>query len=475
MQFLKKFIKEELEEKDLRGSFLSFKVLDFSELKDVDFSGCVFYKCVVENLPEGEDILQLNEIENVRVFNSNEKIVNYFRNLSFGHFTRDLSYAVLDYLSVVGRNNSYRSFNMDHASLRLIKFKLLSFYHSSFRKCDFRTALLENMTFEKCSLSGSSFDFARMYRCDFIKCDLTNSSFSNHNERFAFPLIQASSFRGSSLIDVDLKDIESLETVVVKNMLFTDESRKEELEKRGAIWIGKGMQLNQVLDARIDIPKFTIENRDLSSSSIKNLKIGECIFKNVDFSGTHFYACAFESHRVAFENCDFRDCTFSFCAINNYFTNCNFEGSLFEGCDGGFGLFKHSSLKDVRFVQTDMFFLYTDSNERERLEFDGIGAYLGPKIDLYEGAMPDDLGHIDLSGVSFEGATLFGVSFMETDLRNVNFKNANLRESNFSSANLEGANLEGANLEDATYNANTIFPQSITQDQIQSMTLYIPF
>jgi uncharacterized protein YjbI with pentapeptide repeats len=468
MQFLKKFVKEG---KDLRGSFISFKVLDLSELKDVDFSGCVFYKCVVGNPLEDEDIVQLNDIESVQEFNSNARLVNHFRNLSFGHFTRDLRYAVLDYLSVKGRNNIYRSFNMDHASLRLIRLKLLSFYHSSFKNCDFQTALLEGMTFENCSLSGSSFDFAEIYYCEFIECDLTNSSFSNHNERFARTLIQESSFKGSSLIDVDLKDIGSLETVVVKNVLFTDESRKEELEKRGAIWIGKGMQLNQVLDARIDIPKFTIENRDLSNSSIKNLKIGECVFKNVDFSGTHFYACAFESHRVAFENCDFRNCTFSFCAINNYFTNCNFEGSLFEGCDGNFGLFKHSSLKDVSFIQTNMFFKYTDSNEREKLEFNGLGAYLGPEIKIYEGEKLDDLGHIDLSGVSFEGATLFGVSFMETDLRNVNFKNANLQESNFSSANLEGANLEGANLKDAIYNTgSTILPKSITQDQIASMS-----
>lgn len=75
-----------------------------------------------------------------------------------------------------------------------------------------------------------------------------------------------------------------------------------------------------------------------------------------------------------------------------------------------------------------------------------------------------DLQEADLRGADFEKAKLGGADFKWSYLMGANLSYADLEYTTFDEANLEGANLEGA-----TYNKYTVFPDSITQEQLDSM------
>ena len=96
------------------------------------------------------------------------------------------------------------------------------------------------------------------------------------------------------------------------------------------------------------------------------VKLSNCDFKEVDFTGSHFIDCNFENckfHNTILHKCEFWNCTFKNCEIlgcmltkadldNNVFTNCQFKKvdfgwSHFMDCE-----FLETRLDDINFEAT---------------------------------------------------------------------------------------------------------------------------
>ena len=88
-----------------------------------------------------------------------------------------------------------------------------------------------------------------------------------------------------------------------------------------------------------------------------------------------------------------------------------------------------------------------------------------------------DLFDADLEGTNLEGAYLGDADLRSTnlygaDLEGTNLEGANLVGADLRDANLRGADLEGADLRGARYDEETVFPDTITQEQLDSMTFF---
>lgn len=500
IRFLKRAVREELEGKDLRGTILTYKVFDFLELEGIDLSGCVFYRCILKNIPKDSTPIEISDLKSIAQFNNemNTEIKKEPDLNVLNYLPKNTMYYIFDYIHL---NNRYADPNriktklhkMDFASFKSFYVQTWECENSSFQNCNFKDAHLIYVDFKRSSLKNSSFKDAKLDECSFKNCDLTNTNFDGCS-------IHKGSFMSSSLIDVDLSSIAiSIDDVNVKNMLFTDESMREELEEKGAIWLGKGMNIDQRKLARIGgFPNLEIKNKDLSNSLLSRLSINNCVFKNINFEGTVFKDCYFANiSPLLFENCNFRNCEFQFCKISCDFFDCDFEGTEFLQCDGINVFFKNSSLKDTTFFESEMEFYFTDlyNTSRERLE-SHWGVFLGPNTKLggvrlkgkdlsginFEGSVfthsnyrsgprfKNTFNRANLENTNFKNTTIVQGSFENANLKNANFKGANLNDINFRSADLRGANFEGVLLKNVRYDELTKFEgANISKEQLDSM------
>ena len=78
----------------------------------------------------------------------------------------------------------------------------------------------------------------------------------------------------------------------------------------------------------------------------------------------------------------------------------------------------------------------------------------------------DDL---TLKGANLQEAILYKANLQGANLQGANLQNADLYGANLQGANLEGADFSEATLEGAKYSSETILPDDIAQDQLDSM------
>jgi fluoroquinolone resistance protein len=201
-----------------------------------------------------------------------------------------------------------------------------------------------------------------------------------------------------------------------------------------------------------------LRDAELTSLDCYSLRLMNCLFENVDFSG----ACLDDLRCV---NCKFVRCNFSQAQLleTSFINSCFYYPSdtgSFHGCDFTRANLRHSSFEacDIRTCNFDRSFLMGSVFE----DVNAVGAsfYLA-RFENFVKVNNSNFQYVDLRGANLE----------KCDLSNTVFSHANLEEASLAEANLVACSLGGATFRYTDLQGADVRGADISSFDVRSMDL----
>jgi uncharacterized protein YjbI with pentapeptide repeats len=434
----------DINDMDVRGRIFVRRVIEGYE--NLDLGSCVFYGCFPTQIENGicikPETLPENLLLNDKDFSDLDlrglkldALPDEIRNVDFSG--SDLSNAEFQDLEVYG------------SDFRRVKGYHIEMYDCEFNNCTFNGSDFSgsNLDFKAigCNFSSCDFEHASLYGASFESCDLRSSTLSDGGN-FQNCDLSYSVFR-------NLYDFPFVVDCTLYGATFEFEDNKIDDED----YISTPKILESVTIEGV-LSHFDFSNTNLTGVSFANTSLKHINFEGADLDNVDFSNTKFESS-VSFKNANLTDVDFRRC---RGLENVDFEGA---------------TLNKVQYDDEDVrYFIHSDFSGKSLIGHDFSD----------EDMMGDIFTDADLEDADFRNSYLVGVDFENANLKNANFQGATLTRCNLKNTNLENANLEFTNLEWADmkgsdvsfadftlakYNSGTILPDSITQNQIESMAL----
>lgn len=437
---------------DTRGRAIVGRYVEHYE--DLDLSSCVFYGCFPA------------EIENGLCINPETFPESLLLN--------DQDFSGLDLKGLIlDTADEIRNVDFSNANLKNAEFSDLDVHESNLSGVHVVHTKMDDCTFTDCDFSNISFDGASL---DFValRCNFENSEFVHFD------------MAG----ELDFKDC-NMRSCTFASDFFTFENCDLSYSEFTGItflpWCSDDCKTEGVTLVHCDMRGEASDYIDYSGINLSNFESISGIFEFVDFKGANLQSVEFVRDydktyfkHIDFDNANLEGVLFSYVKFESgvSFKNANLSYAKFQNCEG---------LENVDFEGADLSNAeYDKKDARYFIEADFSGKSLIGQDFSDEDNMEYIFTEADLESADFRNSYLVGVDFENANLKNANFQGATLTRCNLKNANLENANLEYTNLEWADmrgsdvsfanftlakYNSGTILPESITQSQIDSMTL----
>jgi len=436
---------------DTRGRAIVGRYVENYE--DLDLSSCVFYGCFPA------------EIENGLCINPETFPETLLLN------DQDFSGLDLEGLDL-SITEEIRNVDFSNANLRNSHLEDLNVHESDFRCIDLMHAAIVDCTFTNCDFSNTGFEGSSIgFKA--IGCNFEHSEFRHYEEN-----------------NVGFEDC-NLRNCTFAAAFFTfencDLSYSEFTDPRLLPWFSDDCKIEGVTLVNCDMRGEASDYIDYSGINLSDISSISGIFSFVDFKGANLQSVEFFSYNyiiylkhIDFENANLEGALFRGVEFESgvSFKNANLSYAKFQNCEG---------LENVDFEGADLSNAeYDEKDAKYFIESDFSGKSLIGQDFSDEDNMEYIFTEADLESADFRNSYLVGVDFENANLKNANFQGATLTRCNLKYANLEYANLEFTNIEWADmkgsdvsfadftlakYNSGTILPSSITQSQIDSMTL----
>lgn len=431
----------DISDMDVRGRTFVRRVIEGYE--NLDLSSCVFYGCYPPQIGNGLCIRPEQSTEDLLL---DEKD---FSDLDLRGLKLDtLVFRRADFRGSDLRNARFQDLEVEESDFRNVKGYNIEMHDCEFNNCKFSDSDFSGSELDfkaiGCNFSSCDFEHASLYGTSFESCDLRHSTLSD-----------GGNFQNCDLSYSDFKNLYDFPFVVdctIKGATFEFEDNRDDEDYISTPKILESVTIEGVL-SHFDFSNTNLTGVSFADTSLKHINFEGADLDYVDFSNTNFESS------VSFKNANLTDVDFRRC---RGLENVDFEGA---------------TLNKVQ---------YDDEDTRYFVDSD----FSGKSLIGHDFSDEDMMGYIftdaDLEDADFRNSYLVGVDFENANLKNANFQGATLTRCNLKNANLENANLEFTNLEWADmkgsdvsfadftlakYNSGTILPDSITQSQIDSMTL----
>jgi len=264
---------------DIRGLFLSNKIVYLESSTDVLLDGCVFYSCFLYNIPD--TALSVNPIRTLADFKL------YINDRTFAHTVfSDLEFHNLDLqktiiASCVIEDSSFENVNTTYLKItreeELDTASFCIFRNVSIKEAVLLKNSLDYVRFENIAMNSVQGMSSMVRYCRFYKSKLSNTT--SHNLSFRFSKIQESSLVDTTFERASLANVSISESAVIACTLRTANCRDLMLDNV----VFKDCFFTNPILASCKFDNCTFENTILEGPLFTNAEFNYCTFKNSSF------------------------------------------------------------------------------------------------------------------------------------------------------------------------------------------------